>query len=1056
MPSARERALRLAKDTVAAANFFEFTIHNLFEHLLGWDYNAHTSSEKDGILRHLAAFYGTGEFTERGCLHGHFLIWLAGGLNPSDIHSHLEASPGYQAKFFQFFESIIYHHLPDLKVDISPSYDPRIERPPLAPDLSQVELQSNTSLLNLEPNVAETSESYVLLPSQPSQFFAPRDTDKVKAILAEWETICVTEIKKCGEVLQRHQCCAVCHKYGNENQCWFLFPHEIVEASYYDPETKSIVLLCQDGNVNYFNPYILVFCQHNYDIKCILSGKSAKAAMFYITDYITKMDVKTYEILSLMSQVVAQISTVQTGSPLEGTKQLLHRCLSQFTRRQQIHAQQAVRYLQGHGDGIPSHKTTPMLSSMLVSFLKNVHKNVLGDTENENFNLVDNDDIEPDIGLQIKINTEGQLIDTTQIYHYWLREDTLSNMSFYNFCCFVRLEKKSRSAQVKNTHETRLGVFQRHELKPEHPLSKTHHLIEHTNLERGDGLTELIPCVVGMSIPRETHANWPLFALAHFKPFSLSNLLIPPNSSINNEYKTFQFSSMAKNVMKNWNAIHECEDQRDADRLRKRETLMKESQVMIRAVAFQDDDIINLENWTTANNTKHEADFKMWNTVVVLTQAQWFKPSITQVNQKVPCSSGKHQDEQLSIQTDLVFSHKLLQEWKAEIKYEEKRLAEKQKNALNPDSQNVDSLNHSSETEFYNHIMIVGANSIKETTIPKPSDSMYTITSEEILHQVSQEFQLNTKQLQAFHIIAKHYVNKYIQHLLGEKPLHMLMTGPGGTGKTHVVKAVKKVMSYYACDHKIRFLAPTGSAAGNINGMTIHKGLGIKITKKDGRGKGNQEARTSLEDYTVLVSIQNKTQLRDEWRNVDLVLIDEISLGSAQLLCEIDHALRFAKEQPNEWFGGMTIIFAGDFYQYPPVGGTPLFTPIGSNVTQSNDELMKCLGWLAWKSVNTVIELIEQQRMKDDIEYAAAVQYLHVRSCTDLDVEIFNSRIIKSDQNPSGVDMGISDNIDAVAIVNTNCLHEVLNIRKAQSMGGNQLTMCAARDTTPSLTVPLT
>ncbi|KAI5988466.1 hypothetical protein F5J12DRAFT_706673, partial [Pisolithus orientalis] len=82
--------------------------------------------------------------------------------------------------------------------------------------------------------------------------------------------------------------------------CHFLFPHEIVGASHFNPDMNSVVLRCRDGNVNYFNPYILVFCCHNHDPKCILSGKSAKAAMFYIANYITKMGAKTYEILSLL------------------------------------------------------------------------------------------------------------------------------------------------------------------------------------------------------------------------------------------------------------------------------------------------------------------------------------------------------------------------------------------------------------------------------------------------------------------------------------------------------------------------------------------------------------------------------------------------------------------------------------------------------------------------------------------------------------------------------------------------------------------------------------
>jgi len=65
----------------------------------------------------------------------------------------------------------------------------------------------------------------------------------------------------------------------------------------------------------------------------------------------------------------------------------------------------------------------------------------------------------------------------------------------------------------------------------------------------------------------------------------------------------------------------------------------------------------------------------------------------------------------------------------------------------------------------------------------------------------------------------------------------MLMTGPGGTGKTHVVKAVQALMQRYGCGHLIRFLAPTGSAASLIDGMTVHKALNIQIRSADSRGK---------------------------------------------------------------------------------------------------------------------------------------------------------------------------------------------------------------------------
>ena len=239
-------------------------------------------------------------------------------------------------------------------------------------------------------------------------------------------------------------------------------------------------------------------------------------------------------------------------------------------------------------------------------------------------------------------------------------------------------------------------------------------------------------------------------------------------------------------------------------------------------------------------------------------------------------------------------------------------------------------------------------------------------------------------------------------------------------------------MSYYGQEHKIRFLAPTGSVAALIDGMTVHKGLGIKI-QSNKKKKKDQVANHGAEEYTVLVSVQNRMELRDEWKNVEILLIDEVSLLSAQLLSEIDHALRYAKERPDDWFGNISVIFAGDFYQYPPVGGTPLYTPILRYTGQSDQEIQKHLGRLTWKTIDTVVTLTEQQRMKDDPGYGDAVNRLRVRKCTYKDLELFNTRLMKSASHADGVNMSKDGNWKATVIVSTNSLRETVNIRKAES-----------------------
>ena len=73
---AKEHALRLAQDPVAAADFFNFCIKTMFEHLFGWDFGKQCSTADGGILGHLRAFYGCSENTECGDCMATFLCGL--------------------------------------------------------------------------------------------------------------------------------------------------------------------------------------------------------------------------------------------------------------------------------------------------------------------------------------------------------------------------------------------------------------------------------------------------------------------------------------------------------------------------------------------------------------------------------------------------------------------------------------------------------------------------------------------------------------------------------------------------------------------------------------------------------------------------------------------------------------------------------------------------------------------------------------------------------------------------------------------------------------------
>jgi ATP-dependent DNA helicase PIF1 len=138
-----------------------------------------------------------------------------------------------------------------------------------------------------------------------------------------------------------------------------------------------------------------------------------------------------------------------------------------------------------------------------------------------------------------------------------------------------------------------------------------------------------------------------------------------------------------------------------------------------------------------------------------------------------------------------------------------------------------------------------------------------------------------------------------------KKGENVFITGPGGTGKTRLIDTLVK---YCAANGKhVQVCAMTGCAALLLQcgAQTLHSWSGIKLAKGDN-------------SKTVSAVAKNK-RLRAKWRKVQVLIVDEISMMSLKifdLIEEIGRACRLS-DQP---FGGIQVVFTGDFYQLPPVG----------------------------------------------------------------------------------------------------------------------------------------
>lgn len=175
-----------------------------------------------------------------------------------------------------------------------------------------------------------------------------------------------------------------------------------------------------------------------------------------------------------------------------------------------------------------------------------------------------------------------------------------------------------------------------------------------------------------------------------------------------------------------------------------------------------------------------------------------------------------------------------------------------------------------------------------------------------------EEFRKSIEQLSSSQLSVINYIKKsYDENKL---PLHLFITGGAGVGKTFTTKVVIAYLQLFCSSmlntSPVVVCAPTGTAATNINGQTVHSLFKIPVAKHL--------------TYSSLTGFALK-KLRDYFQTIHTIIIDEIRMVSSDLFSFISRRLSEIKN--NELpFGGCSVIVIGDFFQLRPVQGTFVFT----------------------------------------------------------------------------------------------------------------------------------
>ncbi len=236
---------------------------------------------------------------------------------------------------------------------------------------------------------------------------------------------------------------------------------------------------------------------------------------------------------------------------------------------------------------------------------------------------------------------------------------------------------------------------------------------------------------------------------------------------------------------------------------------------------------------------------------------------------------------------------------------------------------------------------------------------------------------------------------------------HVFVTGKAGTGKSTLLEHFRRTTG-----KNVAVLAPTGVAALNVQGQTIHSFFGFKPgVVPDKVGKiGRRDARADLLGA------------------LDAIVIDEVSMVRADLLDCVEKFLRLNGRRPQEPFGGTQMIFIGDLYQLPPV-----VTAGERDAFRFGYESPYFFSARAFSDPAFDMAFVELEKVyrQTEADFIALLNAIRNRSATEEDLEKLNGRY-DPDDAPTIGDFRI-------VLTSTNDLAAARNLERLEALPGRPL-----------------
>ena len=246
--------------------------------------------------------------------------------------------------------------------------------------------------------------------------------------------------------------------------------------------------------------------------------------------------------------------------------------------------------------------------------------------------------------------------------------------------------------------------------------------------------------------------------------------------------------------------------------------------------------------------------------------------------------------------------------------------------------------------------------------------------------------------------------------------INVFLTGEPGSGKTHLVNQY----ALYLREQKIEtaITASTGIAATHIGGMTIHSWSGIGI-------------KTKLDKHD-LDKIASTKYIENRVRRAKVLIIDEVSMLSSNTLSMLDAVCRRIRLSSKP-FGGLQIVFVGDFFQLPPIvkkeaeddaQASLISAEVGSSLGREESLTRFAYGSSAWTLANPIVCYLTEQYRQDDQNFLSILSAIRRNTFNDNHLRHLEIRKIEYRAAPSNAPKLFSHNFD-VDHVNNEMLAKI-------------------------------